>query len=452
MTAESEGGTTAGAVTTTDGGTRARIPETVSRWARWVVTTYAVLLGAVGLLDLFTANGFDARTTGGALAVACLSAAAAIAHCFRPHGALRWAAAVVAACVLLLVDGWLLASITSDLVAQWHLVTMLVIVMVSFAATCVVLVHDMDVARTRARRMSVRLRRAAGPSNEHGATLAAAVIAALSGLVAAALSFPQFWYSARYEPSMEPTVVSVHQSFDQIRRRDGRLEITASVTLENKGKSSADVIASLYEITGVTTEKISAPPRGRLDDDAWRSTVVDGPGPAARYNSVAPPLPPELIQAGPLTWDNVVLEPGESTQATLVAFAPADRFDLLRITTDFAAAPLERVSTDGGRTEAVRPGSCAGATGQRTTWPLERQSLMERLTTSDQDLVATWITHQEHDAADAGQWWPAYPTFNVQITHRNARCDQVIVPRTDLEDRAKLAKFGALTEAVPPRG
>lgn len=225
--------------------------------------------------------------------------------------------------------------------------------------------------------------------------------------------------------------------------------MTASIALENAGKSGIRVLASMYEITGTAVYvDPGTGALGGLDESRWQDAVSHNDGPAARYGARAQYGQAELIQFGPVAWESAWLEPGESTRATVVAFAPAGRYDLLRLTTDVAAAPADRVPVSGGVRQMMPAEQCGGATVLATRLPLERRSALEWLTTSDQESVTAWV---RDGAAESSRWWADHPGLVVQLQHRGLPCAHLFDEGdAGLEDRAKLAWSGAVTDALPP--
>lgn len=412
--------------------------------ARWTVVGFWVLLAFVGGRDLLLDDGFESRLRGGFLVVLAVPVVAGILGGFASNGRLRRLFAMLAEIATLLTAVWLGFRIGTSAAWQWHLFLSSVVVLVAALATLLALCWDLAIAKRGMLVLKARILALGHPADASRATLIGAVIAAVSVIVAASLAVPQFWYSAHFQPSTTVPVVNVTNSVDRIRERDGRLEITASITLRNSGKTGARVLTSMYEITG--TKLKAAHPGKALDKGRWTKALEENYGPAARYNSYASFDKPHLIQFGPVTQENAWLEPGEATRATVVAFTPKE-FGLLRVTTDVAAGRADRIPIEddqrtpfGGTNEK----DCGGGEGFETRWALHRTSWLGILTSSNQEVMTVWGVTKGKDSP----WWPTNPWIDAEIQRRGKPCTHIFDDDHGLEDEAMVGWSGAVTDVV----
>jgi hypothetical protein len=154
------------------------------------------------------------------------------------------------------------------------------------------------------------------------------------------------------------------------------------------------------------------------------------------------------------------LEPDESTTATVVAYFPQDKFDLLRLTTDIAFIRQDRVVVGDPENQLVK--NCEGFKIYRTIWPVKQNTLFHWLTESDREVVvalkvgpATKRSVATGEAEDAnsvidGRWRPEYPEMHAEIQHKGRSCGHVInsVLGTGggLEDRSMFSVAGSVSE------
>ncbi|MEU3620561.1 hypothetical protein ABZ725_51250 [Streptomyces sp. NPDC006872] len=374
---------------------------------------------------------------------------------FAANGRLRRAFAMLAEIATLLVILWLGYRIGDSWAWQGRLVLSYLVVLIAALANTVLFWSDLAITMHRIPVLKARILALGHPADSSRATLIGAGIAAVSAIVAASLAVPQFWYSAHYQPSTTVPLINVTNSIENIRERGKKLEITASVTLRNSGKTSVRVLASMYEITG--TKVTEANPGRGLDEGRWKKALKQNYGPAARYNSYAGFEKPVLIQFGPVAMDTAWLEPQETTRATVVAFAPKGAFDLLRVTTDVAAGRADRLPIEDDRRTFIEHDArtpfgasgekgCGGAKGLETRWDMRRTSWLEILTTSEQEVMTVWGVTEGEDSP----WWPSDPWIDVQLQRRGKPCEHIFDDDHGLEDQAMVGWSGAVADAAPP--
>lgn len=252
----------------------------------------------------------------------------------------------------------------------------------------------------------------------------------------------------RYNRTPPAPVVAVHNEIKQVRAYDGQLEITAVITLENTGDTPIAVLVSMYEITGgtVTADGVRRHPLTSTMLDALRGNY----GAVARYNTYTTYPAPHPIQVGPVAWDHAWLGPNEKTQATVLAHAPRDRFNLLRLTADVAVARADQVEVDtSSRGNERVEKDCDGTTIAESRQPIHHAGLLDWITESDRELVTLWAIDGVQN--DESPWWPCFPWINASIQHKGHSCTHALYQDDDgLENRAMLGWAGAIAETGPP--
>ncbi|MFE7368609.1 hypothetical protein [Streptomyces anulatus] len=423
-----------------------RLHGRVQRFARAYLIAYVgVLLGGIGLFDVYRGGSLDVRTDGALLLVAGVATFVGCTVALRHgtstapyHWTVRCADGAALAVAL-----WIAYRVQSNFVLQPVLVASAVFVVVAGVLAGLLLYGD---GFTRPDSAPLP---AASEERPARATLLAGGIGALGTLLAAALALPQFWYASYYQPSNAPPVVAVENSIEDVERTGDHIEFSLSVSVENKGKTSVRMLTSLYEVSG-TRVRVGRSPVAPEELDYGRITGGNY-GAAARVNPFADYGAPETIQVGPVGEDYAWIGPDERIHTSLRAQAPLDRFDLLRFTADIAVARADRVEVDdwpqpSGR--ALR--TCDGTRIAESRRPLARLGGFEWLTESRRELVTFWSVSGE--MGDESPWWPAFPWTGVSIQHDGHDCAHALKPDHDgLEDRAMVGWASSVAEAaVPP--
>ncbi|MGW0697824.1 hypothetical protein ACWD0A_00435 [Streptomyces sp. NPDC002867] len=280
------------------------------------------------------------------------------------------------------------------------------------------------------------------------ATVVAGRIGAIGALLAASLAVPQFWYSAHYEPSNAPPIVSVETSIDNVEIRGDHVELTAQITLENKGKTPVRMLTSLYEITGTPLTYRKDPVA--LKDLPFDDILGGNYGSSARLSPHAEYHVPQLIQVGPVGDDYAWFGPDETFKVTLQAQVPRNQFHLLRLTAEVAVSRADRVEVEGQLQSARRDlKNCAGVRMAESRRPIAHLGAFDWLTESDRELVTFWAVSGSSD--DNSPWWPAFPWTGVSIQHAGHDCGHALEPDHDgLEDRAMVGWASSVGEAAMP--
>lgn len=417
---------------------------------RWVLLLYALMVGAVAAVDLLTGDGLSIRMDAVLLGSLALVTVLGCAASFGEQASRRPRIFLLAAGDLcaLVANLWLLSRIQSNFVWQTRLTLVLLTVATTWMVAAFLAWEDIQ----QARRSRPAPPPASGPESHQRlsarATTLAGALGAAGTLLAASLALPQFWYAVRYEPYALAPVVSVENDIKQVRVVGGQLEITAVITLQNSGDTPVAVLVSLYEVTGSTVTADGV--RRHPSTDTITDAVEENYGPAARYNTYATYPDPQTIQVGPVAWDHAWLGPGEKTHTTVLAHAPRNRFNLLRLTTDLAVARADQVDveTDPRRPNRV-PKDCQGTSIIETRQPIHHTGLLDWATESDRELVTIWAIDGAKD--DKTPWWPGFPWINASLQHTGHSCTHALDQDDDgLETRAMLGWAGAIAETGLP--
>jgi hypothetical protein len=294
-----------------------------------------------------------------------------------------------------------------------------------------------------------------------------AVIGAAATILAAIIVVTQAWYSSQYLPSTATPVLSIKSKLSPPRpHRIGLAATTAQVEIKNTGKAPVTVLTSMYEITGTpitTPRQVTAYPD---TERVQHGAIGNNLGPSARYSTFSLYGSARLIQFGQLVFNQAWLEPDESTTATLIAYFPQGKFDLLRLTTDIAFVREDRIAVGDDssvNTETLTPNSrlvkgCEGHNVYLTLWPVEQGSLFHWLTESDREVVIALVigpagkpstAAKEVNSNIDGPWSPVFPEMHASIQHKGKSCGHVIRPNpTDrgLEDRSMFSEAGSVSE------
>jgi hypothetical protein len=204
----------------------------------------------------------------------------------------------------------------------------------------------------------------------------------------------------------------------------------------------------MYTLAGSAI--VPAQPSGpELNADRVEAVTRDNYGPAARYSAQTELMPPELIQFGQVVWDQATLDSGESTEASVVAFFPMGKFDILRLGVDLVLGRDDRLPVAEPNFSGTPDGSAECSSGDTAvrSWPLVAGSTVEMLTTADREVVLGRVIHDE-DGDET--WWPAAPYLRYQVQHTDNSCDHLFDSRGGLEDESMMAVAGAMTEEPVP--
>ncbi|MGA4867175.1 hypothetical protein ACPB9J_31540 [Streptomyces lavendulocolor] len=411
------------------------------------LSLYGLLLGGVGLFDVYRGLDLGARADGAALVVVATLIVSGCVLGLSPGTRTplrRWARLWVSVAALL-VSGWIIFRVQSNFVFQPVLVTTVVVACVAASVAVCMLWGDVrEGSQPPAGRAEAP---AATTEAAARATLTAGKLTAAAGLLGVCLTLPQFWYSARWEPSNAPPVLAVENTIDDLEIRGDHVEFTVGITLKNTGKTPVRMLTSLYEITG-TDVSVKRNPTALVDLPL--SDIMGGNyGSAARVSTYAAYGIPQLIQAGPVGEDYAWIGPGEEYGTTLRAHVPAGRFNLLRITSDVAVARADRVTVEDWPQSPNRRMYCAGTDIAQTRRPIAHRGAFDRLTESDRELVTFWVF--DGDYPDLSPWWAPFPWTGVSIQHAGHGCDHAMAPDHDgLEDSAMVGWASTVAEAAVP--
>lgn len=144
---------------------------------------------------------------------------------------------------------------------------------------------------------------------------------ALTALLPAA-GLIQFWYLNFYKPSHDRPSVDVTSSIREISHTGSSTKLQATITLKNTGTNSAQVLGSMYMVTGhrmASAEAMSTNQASKfLDLNSPDRRHFDKPTKLLRFDDV--------MQAGE------VMSPGQRWSTSFVFDAPAENEDLVRLT------------------------------------------------------------------------------------------------------------------------
>ncbi|MEU4428850.1 hypothetical protein AB0F81_50270 [Actinoplanes sp. NPDC024001] len=281
------------------------------------------------------------------------------------------------------------------------------------------------------------------------------LVGAAATLAAALIAVPFTWYSAVYLPGTATPAVSIKTELTDVSEHVSHGAVTVKMTVENTSKTSVRLIGSQYVLAGARVLASNSVGE-QLDATKVHAATEYNYGPGARYNASTRLSPTSLIQFGPLTWDQASLEPGESTEVSVVAFFPAGSFDLLRVGADVTIAHDDRIGV-----EPFHPGTaapvqehgmgtpCAGRRVLVQSWPVEHGSAVEALTQDRREVVLGRVI--DDSAEQQGAWWPTVPYLIYQVQRRDLHsCGNLFEEPGSLENASMAGVAGAMAEILVP--
>ncbi|CAM5323814.1 MULTISPECIES: hypothetical protein [Streptomyces] len=413
---------------------------------------YGLILGCVGLADVYRGLDFSARTVGAFLVTAAIvivgSCSAALAS-GTPASWRRWAP-LTADLVVGVVSGWIIYRVQSNFVFQPVLVvTATAVISAALLAACLIWGDAREIPELPPPNQPPPSVTPSVTDRQARSTVVAAVIASVGALLAASLTIPQFWYSARYEPSSNPPVVQTEASIENVEMRADHVELTVEIKVENKGKTPVRMLTSMYEITG--TSWIVLPKEDHDRELPYENIVGGNYGSAARVSPSTLYSPPEHIQVGPVGEDYAWIGPDEAVQTTLLARAPRDpAISLYRISVDVAVARADRVEVEDRPEQPRQIMTCDGARIAQDRRPLAHRGVFDWLTESDRELVTFWVL--DGGSGWESPWWPPFPWNGASIQHADHDCGHVLKMDHDgLEDDAMVGWASTVAEAGRPQ-
>jgi hypothetical protein len=172
-------------------------------------------------------------------------------------------------------------------------------------------------------------------------------------------------------------------------------------------------------------------------------------GPPPRYSSAAEYGSPELVQFGQIVVDRALLEPGETTRATVQVVLRKGAPGLLRLGIDVLLVRSDRIEVDESQAVEREPVTCSGRTLWLSRWPLHWSSRVQALTESDREIVTAWQATGPIPDEQRSPWWPDLPTLHAQIQHLGKPCEHLFEGGDQgLESRSMMGWAGAVTEQV----
>jgi hypothetical protein len=235
----------------------------------------------------------------------------------------------------------------------------------------------------------------------------------------------------------------------------------------NSSDTAVRIIGSMYVLSG-TTLAANDTPGPVLDPEKLTPAIGTDFGPSARYSATTTQANPTLIQFGQVVADQMTLVPDESTEISVVAFFPAERYDLLRLGTEIAIARDDRLATgeptrvadadlspapdEGEHTASSRPlPECAGRRTVAHVWPVQHSSMVEILTRERTEVVLGKVVEGNPEEDDPAWWWPPQPYLVYQIQPTGQSCGHLFDSYDDGLEIDRMADMtGALTERLVP--
>jgi hypothetical protein len=408
----------------------------------------------LGLLDTYSALGFQYRVLGFIFAVAGASTLAgslsALVPKFRrtwvrPVGVLGGVSGVGIGAVLFLGElgdprvGWLLL---------WGLVVVV----------CSVAVAGLVVATTR---MDGD---AGAPSIGSGMRLTRALASA--GLSASLVwGVFEFWYSNAYVPGSLGAALAISTDFKEMSNGAGHRMVTADVHFKNSTGTKVEVISSLYKITAANT--VVARASGTDDTPLFQEFRAADARSGAGAEALPAPAPitsasvsrdageraGRVIQFGKVIPDSWYFEPGEEYSTRVTAAVSKEAGDVLHLSLQVFAAKGVRLNLAPPDLEPYLvtypvPNNGGLVAYVVSDWPISQLSHLRGLTRGDQAATIV-VLLQSGQTADE---YPALPALYVCIDRANridrqtARYGAQLCPAND-HYQGKMREFYGLVSS-----
>lgn len=425
-----------------------RLHRHIQARARVVVIAYGLILGCLGMTDLYRGLDLGAKGDGFLLLVMAVVIVSGGSTARRsPPLPWRRRADIAADLGVAVVSAWIIFRVQSNFVVQPVLVMTATVTLSAVSLACVLLWGDV---RDHPQQPSAgqALPEASPDEVQARSTVRAGKLGAGGTLLAGGVALLPFWFTAHYMPSHDSPVVQVASGIENVDRRDGYAELTVEITIENKGNTPVTVLTSLYEITGTEIEHSQKPkpldglPYGHITDRIYGSAARVSP-----YNQFDDP---KQIQVGPAAEDYALIGPDEEVKTTLIVRAPL--FPLYRITVDARVARADRVEVEDWQESPRRIKKCDSLDIAEDRRPLLHRGVFDRLTESDREVVTFWVIDGPQDFGEISPWWAPFPWSGASIQHAGHACDHAFKPNDQdgLEETAMVGWSSAVGEAGLP--
>ena len=184
----------------------------------------------------------------------------------------------------------------------------------------------------------------------------ATVLASLGALATLLFGFLQFWYTNQYLPGKGGAALTATAELKELQPGDqtGRFRIfAATLKIKNIGNTKAQILSSLYTVTGVQVAGVDK------KSDPYLSRAVqsleDSPLPIAdpRISHYSQEDSYDLLKFGDIVSEGWYFEASEDFSKRIVLSVPRDTatsYQFLRVSMDLAVAKGNRLNPDFGAT------------------------------------------------------------------------------------------------------
>jgi hypothetical protein len=280
------------------------------------------------------------------------------------------------------------------------------------------------------------------------------------------LGLVPFMYNSLYVPSSLLPSLSVATSLKvdgEITKGTGtknRLAVVeATATIENTTDAKALLLGSVYRVTahwvGIADDT-NLPERSgfpALD----RRLLVESPN--SQFNRHAKVEHSEVVGAGKVADDQIVLQPKQRYASTITTFLPPDEFDFARLSVDLYAAKGDLLRPQARPFFGPQRVSESWGHAVVTEWWVQDRSWLNRIITGRRYIISEWVTDYPTD----GHRLPT-PFLRVFLD-RQGRCpepksdtartsEQSCAPNFDLADKYGLQPVRSTYDLplVPQKG
>lgn len=417
---------------------------------RWIKTVliYVTIAGSaialVGLHDLVLAEGIPYRI-GGLLLLGLGAGLAASALILNTNSNLttkekeRTTHAAFSLCVIGIVLGVIfITAVYFDMPYEWRLrVILLLAILTILASISVAIIFDLSMLFAKSAASEWRM-----------FSSAPRTLASLGG-IGALIAGAQFLHGSLYSPSLRAPQISVTAQISNVRAGEKSISFNCSIKVRNDGDTKSIVLGSLYTIGGAT---VAANERGSEYSDL-EPPIVAGAVAVSRNSKYFHVSSPTLLQFGSIFQDGTWFEPGQELTTTFLGYVPKEKFDLLRLTTDFWFAKGDKFRIDLYHPEGPSPPPFESFSGTRAmlfSWPVKEPSLFRKITSAPLRAYTLRITPMPGESEVVSP--PSIQVFLERVGHLTENgMDMDIEQQVKLHLRYQIAFTGSLTELTLSR-
>jgi hypothetical protein len=265
--------------------------------------------------------------------------------------------------------------------------------------------------------------RSTSPRKPAGSSSRDVIVTSVATLAAAIVALVGTWYAASYVPAVTFPALNVTAEVEDISESADMLAVPIVVTAKNAGTRTLRLLQSYYQVHGLQVTPTADP----VSRTAMEAPFLEGDydGPVQRFSLGTTTTTNNVIQGGRAFEDGAGLVPNEEITSRVLVYVPKEwkNFQSLRVIVDIASVREDQVplasepSADpyiNANVKCWEPiseeedGQSVPCTEIETAWPVEQNSLLERIVRSPQ-CVYTGFDIYESPRLDLHGGIPEYP-------------------------------------------